>query len=227
MKSGYLGIKVFPRRIKPVLYDFVFHPGLGLGIRHGNAEPLQEAGLGHGVGMKLETEGSQPQLGEPILHHLQSRHFRSHEQHLFLSFQSRRNNVGNGLGLSGARRPLQHKAFAGHGRHHRIKLAGIRLNGLTDLPEGHPVVHGLRNLVRAELRETGAFPVGQRGIHGTPAPEHLAVIAEILPHDEFPEGKVPETDGLQDLPALRQHLKNHVLYFIHRHPEFIQGELAQ
>ena len=177
--------------------------------------------------MKLQTEGSQSQLGEPVLHHLQSRHFCGHEQHLLVSVQRRSNNVGNGLGLSGARRPLQHKAFTRHGRHYRIELAGIRLNGLADLTKGHPGVHRLRHLLWAELREAGAFPVGQRSIHRTPAPQHLAIIAEILPHDEFPEGKVPETNGLQDLPPRGQHTENHVLDFIHRHPEFIQGELTQ
>ncbi len=92
---------------------------------HALLQGLENLRLRRFGGMNLKTKKTEPHVVEPILHHPEGRHLLGYEKDR-LSLPDRiRDDVGDGLRLSCAGRPLNHEAGPGGRVNHGAHLRGV------------------------------------------------------------------------------------------------------
>jgi len=163
----------------------------------------EEGLLVRAAGVQLEADITQPELRETVPHHAQRGHLLGHEEHRLSVVDGPRDDVGDRLGLAGARRSLHDEVATGSDL---LDDDGLRGIGLDDLDDGGRIEPVIESVFRREERRLALEAFVQEPAHESvllEAPVRPVCRIEIPQHQELGEGEEPELHPVRvDLPAL-------------------------
>ena len=210
--------------------DHVLGPALDLRPTHRQRalQLVQHDPLVGLVTVQLQAGVAEVDRVQTPLHDLQRGHLLRHEQDRTAAGQRLADQVGDGLGLSGARRSLDHKVAALHHIQDRERLRAVRIHHRMEL--GHPLgivdVLVLADVGRPLRESVAAEEPLHQGMVGGPAFLGPGLRIEVLVDEQLAEGEEVQVDRVVlDRPALLprdglldpEQIVLHVEIFLGRH----------
>ena len=142
--------------------------------------------------MQLQADVAETVLDQAIVHDRERRHLLGHEQDLLPVMHGGRHDVGDGLRLPGARRPLNHEIVSASNFLDCLGLRRIRIDDLDDLRRGQNPVE---LVVRTEQAVARIEALGEQAADQlTPGERDVRPVArvEVAHHQKLGERKESE-----------------------------------
>ena len=149
----------------------------------------EHIGLARLVGVQLETERFEPLLPQTAVDDVEGGPFFRHEEHAFAVGEAVGDDVGDGLRLSGAGRPLEHKVMAGGGGHDRGELGRVGAARAEDVAWMVVVIQLRGSDVLRRIGVGHARLMHEVADNAVPG-QILQAVGEVLPEQKFGEGKL-------------------------------------
>ena len=150
------------------------------------------------VGVQLQAEGTDADLVQPPLDHLQRGHFLGDEEHTAALSQGVCNEGSDGLGFACAGGAMEHEALALAGSFDGKELGGVSAQG-----QQHPILGNLP--AQLHLLRVPGQPAVHEALYNFVPGQVLGAVADIVPHDELGEGEDAQIGALQHVPVLLAH----------------------
>ena len=157
------------------------------------------------VAVQLQAGVAEMDHVQPPLHDLQRGHLLRHEQHRATARQRLADQVGDGLGLPGPRRPLDHQVAPPDRVQNRERLRAVRVHHRMETRHALGIVDVLvlAQVRRPRLESVVAEELPHQRVFGRPGSLRPGLRVQVLVDEQLAEGEEVQVDLVAlDRPAL-------------------------
>ena len=226
MQRGHYGIEILTACLQVIRSALVGLRRLDMADGKGLFKLIENGTFLRLVGMQLQTERIESDLGKALLYDGERGHLFRDKEHGFALVERIGDHVGDRLGFAGAGRAVQHEGFSLGGRIDGGKLGGIGGDRNSHVGGADLLIKLCRGQVNRKplfmpVGNAELFPVlctvfpgivkemrlpfqlaADEGCHDLILPQLLTAVADVIPHDELGEGELPEEGKLLNIPAV-------------------------